>query len=70
MIDPGIKEEIRGHIVRANIALHKNKFIELTECLRVAQILSGSISKDAAGESKRPPAKAQEARQDENLRLF
>lgn len=49
MIDPGIKEEIRGHIVRANMALHKNKFIELAESLRVAQIISESISKEGAG---------------------
>lgn len=70
MIDKGIKEEIRGHIVRANMALHKNKFIELRECLRVAHIISESISKEGDAETKLVRDKAEEVRRDENLRLF
>lgn len=70
MIDQAIKEEIRGHIVRANMALHKNKFAELRESLRVAQIISESVGDSAAEGKKALVVKQHKDTQHENLRLF
>ncbi len=52
------------------MALHKNKFAELRESLRVAQIISESVGNSAAEGNKTLVVKQQEATQHENLRLF
>lgn len=52
------------------MALHKNKFAELRESLRVAQIISESVGDSAAEGKKALVVKQHKDTQHENLRLF